>query len=80
MVILETGNSSNGNDIAILYKLKLSGFERVELTFEDNNDNQLKFSGNNALYISKIENVISSSETVLYTIDLASKEDLANDF
>jgi len=80
LIILETGHSSAGNDIAVLYKLKLSGFEKVELSFEDNNNNKLKFAGSNALYISKIENVISSSETVLYTIDLASKEDLANDF
>ena len=80
LIILETGHGSAGNDIAVLYKLKLSGFERVELTFEDNNKNTLKFAGDNALYISKIENVLSSSETILYTIDLASKEDLANEF
>jgi len=80
LIILETGHSTAGNDIAVLYKLKLSGFEKVELSFEDNNNNKLKFAGSNALYISKIENVISSSETVLYTIDLCSMEDLASDF
>lgn len=81
LIILETGNNEGkSDDIAILYKLKLSGFERVELTFNDNNSNILKFTGKNALYISKISNVLSSSEQIVYTIDLCSKEVLANDF
>lgn len=81
LIVLDSGhNEGKPDDIAILYKLKLSGFERVELTFNDNNNNQLKFTGNNALYINKISNILSSSETMLYTIDLCSKEVLANDF
>lgn len=81
LIVLETGNNEgNSDDIAILYKLKLSGFERVELSFDDNNDNTLKFTGKNALYVSKITNILSSSEQIVYTIDLCSKEVLANDF
>ena len=81
LTILDSGhNDGNSDDIAILYKLKLSGFERVELTFKDNNDNELKFSGDNALYISGISNVISSTEKTVYMLDLSSKEILANDF
>jgi len=81
LIILESGhNEGKSNDIALLYKLKLSGFERVELSFEDNQGNKLNFSGKNALYISKISNILSSTEKILYTIDLASKELLANDF
>jgi hypothetical protein len=81
LMIIDTGNSQGGAEsLAILYKLKLTGFEKVELSFNDNNGNKLTFSGNNALYIDKIRNVISSSETTFYVLDLVSKELLANDF
>lgn len=81
LIILESGhNEGKSDDIALLYKLKLSGFEKVELAFVDNSNNKLEFKGNNALYISKISNVLSSTEKIVYTIDLASKEVLANDF
>lgn len=81
IVIVDSGHvEGKENEIAVLYKLKLSGFERVELTFNDNQGNELKFTGNNALYISKIKNIISHAEKTIFTIDLASKEYLANEF
>jgi|DEB0MinimDraft_10_1074344.scaffolds.fasta_scaffold00914_3 hypothetical protein len=81
IVIVDTGNSTEStNSEAVLYKLKLSGFEKVDLSFTDNFDNKLDFSGNNALYINKIRNIISHSEKTIFTIDLVSKEYLANEF
>jgi hypothetical protein len=77
VILLDSGHSTGSDDIAALYKLKLSGFERVEATFSDNNGNKLTFAG---LYISKITNILSSAEQMVYTIHLASKEVLANDF
>lgn len=81
IIIVDTGNSSDGqNSEAVLYKLKLSGFEKVELEFVDNYDNELKFVGENCLYINKIKNIISHSEKTIFTIDLVSKEYLADQF
>lgn len=81
IVIVDTGNVvGEENSEAVLYKLKLSGFEKVELTFEDNYGNELKFAGGNCLYINKIKNIISHSEKTIFTIDLVSKEYLANEF
>lgn len=81
LMVIDTGNSQGGGDsMAVLYKLKLTGFEKVELSFSDNYQNKLNFTGNKSLYIDKIRNVISSAETTFYMIDLVSKELLANDF
>jgi hypothetical protein len=81
IVVVDTGNSENGSSsVSVLYDLKLSGFERVELIFEDNYENKLTFSGDNAMYIYQIKNIISNSEVVIFTIDLVSKEHLANEF
>ena len=42
-------------------------------------DNKLKFEGDNAMWISEIRNVTSHTERTTYTIDLVSKEFLANE-
>jgi hypothetical protein len=80
IVVVDTGNSNKLNSEAILYKLKLSGFEKVEIAMSDNYENKLKFDGPNTLYISKVRNIISHSEKTIFTIDLVSKEYLANEF
>lgn len=80
IVIVDSGNDDGGGEsIAVLQKLKLSGSEKVHMTVEDNLGNKLKFAGDNALYIAEIRNIISSSENTVYTLDLVSKELIAND-
>lgn len=64
----------------ILQKLKLSGFEKVEVELEDNYGKKLTFSGNKAFYISRIHGVYSHSQKTIFTIELASKEFIANEF
>jgi len=75
--IIDTG-SENGN---VLQLLELSGFEKVELEFNDNqtSENKLRFTGNNSLYISKIRNIYSHTQKTAFTIDLVSKEFLLNE-
>lgn len=81
IVIVDTGNSSDGkkNNIAILQDLKLTGSEKVNITLEDNLGNKLKFGGDNDLYILEIRNIISSAENTIFTLDLVSRELIAND-
>lgn len=75
--IIDTG-SENGN---VLQLLELSGFERVELEFNDNqtSENKLRFTGSKSLYISKIRNIYSHTQKTAFTIDLVSKEFLLNE-
>lgn len=64
----------------ILQSLKLSGFEKVVVEVEDNYKNKLTFSGNKALYISKVHGVYSHSQRTIFTLELVSKEFIANEF
>tara|TARA_B100000902_G_scaffold144235_1_gene141670 strand:- start:43 stop:1335 length:1293 start_codon:yes stop_codon:yes gene_type:complete len=77
LTVVDTGQGEEGN--TAITGLKLNGFEKVELVFEDNLDNKLKFEGDNAMWISEIRNVSSHTERATYTLDLVSKEFLAND-
>ena len=77
LTVMDTGQGEEGN--TAIAGLQLNGFEKVELVFEDNQDNKLKFEGDNAMWISEIRNVTSHTERTTYTIDLVSKEFLANE-
>lgn len=81
IVIQDSGSDTSGSDSAkaAIYALKLSGSEKVHLTIEDRDKNRMKFEGDNALYISEVRNIVSSAETTLYTLDLVSREFIAND-
>lgn len=80
IIIVDTGNSQGGGKaVSVIQDLKLSGSEKVHLTLEDRTGNRLKFEGDNALYISEIRNIVSSSEKTIYTLDLVSREFIAND-
>jgi hypothetical protein len=73
--IIDTGNAPGSK--TVLEGLKLSGFEKVELEFEDNYGNVLKFD---ELYISKIRNIFSDRQNAVFTLDIVSKEFLTNQF
>lgn len=80
--IVDTGNSGEGsNTTNVLQLLQLSGFERVELEFIDNQpeENKIKFTGDKSLYISKIRNIFSHTQKTAFTIDLVTKEFLINE-
>jgi hypothetical protein len=84
--IVDTGNAISSDDggqnlTNVLISLQLSGFERVNLQFNDNQtpEFKMKFSGDNSLYISKIRNIVSHTQRTLFTIDLVSKEYLINE-
>jgi hypothetical protein len=81
IIIVDTGNTNGGgkSSITVIQELKLSGSEKVHMTIEDRQGNRLKFEGDNALYISEIRNIISSSEKTIYTLDLVSRECIANE-
>ncbi len=85
VTITDTGNAldsddGTGSNVNVLHGLKLSGFEKVHLEFNDNYDNKLVFNDQNPLYISKVRNIYSHSEKTIFTIDLVTKEFLINEF
>jgi hypothetical protein len=83
IVIVDTGSEQGGGEStsSAIHSLKLSGSEKVHLTISDAYGTKLKFEGpDNALYIHEIRNIISSSETTIYTLELVSLEFIANDF
>lgn len=81
IIVADSGHSDAGGEATtVLHELKLSGSEKVHLTIEDNLGNKLKFADDNALYISEIRNILSSSENTIYQLDLCSLEIIANDF
>lgn len=81
IVIVDTGHDDgSGESIAVLQRLKLVGSEKVHVTVEDDLGNKLKFADDNALYIGEIRNIISSSNNIIYTLDLVSLELIADDF
>lgn len=79
-VIVDTGGSDSGgkSSVSVLQELKLTGSEKVHITVEDTYGNRLVYAGDNALYILEIRNVMSSSESIIYTIDLVSRELIAD--
>jgi hypothetical protein len=81
IVIVDSGNEDGSGQTAkaAIYSLQLTGSEKVHLTIEDRNKNRLKFEGDNALYINEVRNIVSSAENVIYTLDLVSREYIAND-
>lgn len=81
IVIVDTGHENGGGQStkSAIHELKLSGSEKVHLTIEDIDKNRLKFEGDNALYISEIRNIVSSSDKTVYILDLVSREFIAND-
>jgi len=79
-VIVDSGSSDKGGEaITVLQELKLEGSEKCHITISDNQSNRLKFADDNAMYIREIRNIVSSSESTIYTLELMNKELIAND-
>lgn len=79
-VIVDSGSSDKGGEaITVLQELKLEGSEKCHITVSDNQSNRLKFADDNAMYIREIRNIVSSSESTIYTLELMNKELIAND-
>tara|TARA_B100001996_G_C18658433_1_gene592116 strand:+ start:804 stop:2108 length:1305 start_codon:yes stop_codon:yes gene_type:complete len=70
---------SGQQGLTALRELKMSGFEKAEIIFEDNFGEKLKFENENSLYVSNIKNVVTHTEKATYYLELVSKEYLAND-
>ena len=61
--------------------LPIVGQEKLELIFEDNNENEISFTekDNNALYVNKITPIIDDTTRSLVMLDLVSKEYILNE-
>ena len=61
--------------------LPIVGQEKLELIFEDNNENEISFTekDNNALYVNKITPIIDDTTKSLVMLDLVSKEYILNE-
>jgi hypothetical protein len=84
--IIDTGNavgegSGSSGTKNVLQSLQLSGYEKVEVEFNDNQETpfKLRFTGDKSLYISKIRNIFSHTQKTVFTIDLVTKEYLLNE-
>ena len=75
--------AKKGDDklVSAIEGLPIVGQERVDLTFIDNNDNEIKFSkeGKNSLYINKFSPVTDDTTRSMVMLDLVSKEYILNE-
>ena len=71
----------DGKTLTAAEGLPIVGQERVDLVFEDNNDNEISFTkaDDNALYVNKITPITDDSSTSLVMLDLVSKEFILNE-
>ena len=70
-----------GKTVTAAEGLPIVGEERVDLVFEDNNDNEISFTkaGDNALYVNKITPIMDDSTRSLVMLDLVSREYILNE-
>lgn len=83
ITLIETGSSveKDKKQLSVLDGLPLRGGEIVEIEFSDgkNPENKISLTGDSALYVNVIGNIIQDSQKLLYNIHLCSKEYLIND-
>lgn len=80
--ITDTGNRTEGNDTAsVLEKLgsNLNAGEKVELVFEDINDQKISLKGDYSLRIKEIRNIVEDTIKTVFTIDFYSNESIQNE-
>ena len=80
-IITETGESDSevlGNK-GMLDGLPLRGGNRGEIVIEDHDGNKLSFTGDKALYVNRVRNVIPGTQKDTYALDFSSRELLANE-
>ena len=77
----DTIKGPDGKKLSAAEGLPIVGQERVELVFEDNNENEISFNkkGNNSLYINKITPVVQDTTKSLMMLDLVSREYILNE-
>ena len=71
----------DGKTLTAAEGLPIVGQERVDLVFEDNNENEISFTkeDDNALYVNKITPITDNSTKSLVMLDLVSKEFIMNE-
>jgi len=80
VVFTDTGYKQDSNDkesISVLDGLPLRGGEEVDIVIEDAKDNPTKLKLK--LYVNRVKNVNSKTNTETYIIDFCSAETLANE-
>lgn len=83
--IVDTGNAiaaddGSGSSVELIDGLKIGGGEKMHLTFCDNQGTELKFFGDNALYLNQLRNTIEDSgKAKTFMIDASSKEFFDNE-
>ena len=85
LIYADSGSTiaKKGDDklVSAIEGLPIVGQERVELTFIDNNENEIKFSkeGKNSLYVNKFSPVTKDTTRSMVMLDLVSKEYILNE-
>ena len=83
LVFTDSGDTieKDGKTLTASEGLPIVGQERVDLVFEDNNDNEISFTkaDDNALYVNKITPITDNSSKSLVMLDLVSKEFILNE-
>lgn len=80
-IIADTGYTIQKDNklVSLIEGLDLCGAEKVELHLEDGYGNKLRFSDEKCLYINKIYNRMEHSQSMVFVIDLVSKEFFTNE-
>lgn len=80
-IIADTGYTIQKDNklVSLIEGLDLCGAEKVELHLEDGYGNKLRFSDEKCLYINKIYNRMEHTQSMVFVIDLVSKEFLTNE-
>ena len=81
VIIGETGHSIKvGNKMKnVLDGLPVRGGEPVRIRATDPQGNEISFVGENALYVNKVRQVLTDTTRSIFTLDLCTKEYLANE-
>lgn len=81
VIIADTGYTIEKDNklVSLIEGLSLSGGEKVELHFEDGLGNKMNFSKEKCLYIGRIRNRIESTRSMVFVLDLVTKEFFTNE-
>ena len=80
-IIADTGYSveKDGKYVSLIEGLDMCGGEKVELHIEDGYGNKLQFSDERCLYIGKIRNKLEHTQSIVFVVDLVTKEFFTNE-
>ncbi len=76
--VVEVGDSNTGIKKGMLDAVPIRGGEEIEIEMTDANDIPLNFTGDNALYVDTVDNVLTGTTKNAYTISAVSREMFAN--